>query len=86
MWTPLLSSASMSEPFDRLDAAISGMAHSGFSHLVRDWPVRTNVLFLDRRALSISLLKWIGLKLRYQYLALAWRRYRNFSAMKRAYT
>ena len=61
-----------------VDAAISVMASSGFGVLVRNWPARTNVLFLDRKALSISHLQWISLKLRYQYLAFLWRRYTRF--------
>lgn len=53
--------------------AMAAMKRSGFSILLRDWPARTNVLFVDRNALSISLLEWAILKIRYQYLAVLWR-------------
>jgi FkbM family methyltransferase len=58
---------------EEVDAAIATMTKAGFSALSRNWPSRTNVLFLDRRALSIGLLAWFILKFRYQYLAVVWR-------------
>jgi len=58
-----------------VDVALKCMRSAGFSILVRNWPARTNVLCLDRNALSIGLQDWFWLKLRYQYLALLWRKY-----------
>jgi FkbM family methyltransferase len=60
-----------------VDAAIAGMKSVGFSVLVRNWPARTNVLFLKRDALSIGLFEWVALKIRYQYLAVVWRKCRG---------
>ena len=60
-----------------VDAAITAMRSVGFSVLVRNWPARTNVLFLKRDALSIGLLEWIAIKIRYQYLAVVWRKCRG---------
>ena len=56
-----------------VDAAIATFKFDGFSVLVRNWPSRTNVLFLDRSALGISWLEWMLLVLRYQYVAVFWR-------------
>jgi hypothetical protein len=58
-----------------VNGAISSMKRHGFSVLVRNWPDRTNVLFLDRGALSIGLVRWTLLKLRYQYFAVLWRQW-----------
>jgi FkbM family methyltransferase len=58
-----------------VDNAIRSMKSNGFSVLVRNWPDRTNVLFLDRPALSIGLVEWLFLKTRYQYLAVLWRKW-----------
>jgi len=58
-----------------VNAAISEMKLGGFSVLIRNWPARTNVLFVNRKSLSIGLLEWVALKFRYQYLALVWRKY-----------
>jgi FkbM family methyltransferase len=57
-----------------VDAAIAAMRSAGFSVLVRNWPTYTNVLFLKRDALSIGLFEWVALKIRYQYLAVLWRK------------
>ena len=57
-----------------VDAAIAAMKSVGFSVIVRNWPIRTNVLFLNRDALAIGLLEWVALKVRYQYLAVVWRK------------
>jgi FkbM family methyltransferase len=57
-----------------VDCAIATMLRAGFSVLIRNWPSRTNVLFVDRRALAIGWLDWIAMKIRYQYLALIWRK------------
>ena len=57
-----------------VDAAIAAMRSAGFSVLVRNWPACTNVLFLKRDALSIGLFEWIALKIRYEYLAVVWRK------------
>lgn len=56
-----------------VDATIAALRAEGFSVLVRNWPSRTNVLFVDRRGLSIPLLEWITIKIRYQYLAVVLR-------------
>ena len=57
-----------------VDAAIAAMKSAGFSVLVRNWPACTNVLFLKRDALSIGLFEWVALKIRYQYVAVVWRK------------
>jgi FkbM family methyltransferase len=57
-----------------VDAAIAAMRSAGFSVLVRNWPACTNVLFLKRDALSIGLFEWVALKIRYQYVAVVWRK------------
>lgn len=58
----------------QVDDVLAAMRRSGFSVLVRDWPHRTNVLFVDRRALGIPALSWWGIKFRYQYFARLWRK------------
>lgn len=60
-----------------VDMAIANMQSAGFDVLLRNWPSRSNVLFLDRRALSIGFLEWLALKLRYQYIARLWRALRG---------
>lgn len=60
---------------NEVDSAIATMVTAGFSVLIRNWPSRTNVLFLDRRALAIGWIDWLGLKFRYQYFALLWRKF-----------
>jgi FkbM family methyltransferase len=60
-----------------VDRAIQSMRESGFSVLVRNWPARTNVLFLDRRKLGISPPVWFWIKLRYQWCAFLWRKLRR---------
>jgi FkbM family methyltransferase len=57
-----------------VDTTIAAMRSAGFSVLVRNWPALTNVLFLKRDALSIGLFEWVALKIRYQYLAVVWRK------------
>ncbi len=59
---------------EEVDQAIHAMRRQGFSVLVRNWPSRTNVLFVDRKELSISWLYWAVIKIRYQYLAALWRK------------
>lgn len=56
-----------------VDGAIRRMTKSGFSVLVRNWPSRSNVLFVDRRRLEISWLQWAMILLRYQWIAWVWR-------------
>lgn len=56
-----------------VDNAIHSMRNNGFSVLVRNWPSRSNVLFLNRPALSIGIVQWLGMKIRYQYIAVLWR-------------
>jgi FkbM family methyltransferase len=58
-----------------VDAVIAAMKSVGFSVLIRNWPARTNVLFVNRDALSVGLLEWAVLKIRYQYLAVVWRKF-----------
>jgi hypothetical protein len=62
---------------EEVDEAIRSMQANGFSVLVRNWPARTNVLFLDRRQLLISRFVWCWTKLRYQWLAFFWRKLRR---------
>ncbi len=59
---------------EQVDNAITLMRRHGFSVLVRNWPARTNVLFLDRKRLNISNLAWLSILFRYQYLAYFWRK------------
>jgi FkbM family methyltransferase len=56
-----------------VDEIIAAMTSNGFSVLVRNWPSRTNVLFVHRSALSIGFGEWIAIKFRYQYAAILWR-------------
>jgi FkbM family methyltransferase len=58
-----------------VDAAIATMTSAGFSVLVRNWPSRTNVLFVDRRVLQLGRLEWLAIKFRYQLFAYFWRKY-----------
>ena len=58
-----------------VDGAVVAMRQSGFSVLIRNWPSRTNTLFLDRKALRIGLFEWWSIKFRYQYLAWLWRKW-----------
>jgi FkbM family methyltransferase len=60
-----------------VDASISAMRASGFSVLVRNWPTRTNVLFLDRKQLEINNFTWFWIKCRYQWIAFLWRQLRR---------
>lgn len=62
---------------EEVDTAIHSMQENGFSVLVRNWPARTNVLFLDRRQLGISRLVWFWVKWRYQWFAFFWRKLRR---------
>ena len=62
---------------EEVDTAIRWMQESGFSVLVRNWPARTNVLFLDRRQLGISRFVWFWIKWRYQWFAFLWRKLRR---------
>ncbi|MCX6907899.1 MAG: FkbM family methyltransferase [Verrucomicrobia bacterium] len=62
---------------EEVDAAIRSMQEKGFSVLVRNWPARTNVLFLDRRQLGISRLVRFWVKWRYQWCAFLWRKLRG---------
>jgi FkbM family methyltransferase len=63
-----------------VDAAIASMRNGGFNVLIRNWPSRSNVLFVDRRALSIGPFEWLGIKFRYQYVARLWRILRGIKA------
>jgi hypothetical protein len=60
-----------------VDRAIHSMEKQGFSVLTRNWPARTNVLFLDRNELGINLFVWFGVKWRYQWFAFLWRKLRR---------
>jgi FkbM family methyltransferase len=62
---------------NEVNSVIRSMRRNGFSVLVRNWPSRTNVLFLDRKQLGICALSWFGAMLRYQYLAYFWRKLRG---------
>ncbi len=62
---------------EEVDTAIHSMQENGFSVLVRNWPARTNVLFLDRRQLGISRFVWFWVKWRYQWFAFLWRKLRR---------
>lgn len=59
-----------------VNIAIRSMQESGFSVLVRNWPARTNVLFLDRSQLKVGRFVWLWVKWRYQYFAFLWRKFR----------
>lgn len=58
---------------DDVDRAIAEMRAAGFSVLVRNWPARTNVLFVNRSELGIGFFEWLWMKLRYQWLSFLWR-------------
>jgi FkbM family methyltransferase len=62
---------------EEVDIAIHSMIAQGFSVLVRNWPARTNVLFVDRKQLKISASVWFFIKWRYQWLAFLWRKVRR---------
>jgi len=62
---------------EEVDTAIHSMQENGFSVLVRNWPARTNVLFLDRSQLKISPFTWFWVKWRYQWFAFFWRKLRR---------
>lgn len=57
-----------------VDEVLRLMRECGFSILSRNWPARTNVLFLDRGHLKIGPMAWFWLKLRYEWFAYLWRK------------
>lgn len=56
---------------------LARMRSAGFSALIRDWPNRTNVLLVDRKALGIGAVQWAAIKFRYQHVAFLWRNLRG---------
>lgn len=60
-----------------VDSIIYSMKQNGFSVLIRNWPSRTNVLFVDRKQLKITTFKWLFVKLRYQVIAFLWRKFKR---------
>jgi FkbM family methyltransferase len=66
----------LSRPVE-VDEVIGTMRRAGFAVLKRNWPSRSNVLFVDRRALSLSWTRWAAIKFRYQHLAWLWRKLRG---------